>query len=149
MHNEIPYTIRIPEILFNRIKLIPHGRRSEFIRDAIEIALSYEDQSIARLQREIQESEKQIEVKKSLLNEKIKKENDKQEKDKKLKISFDNFTNYAANYTEGMGYKTKDVNEKFGVNLRDYKNFQEIQQRVKNNNFSIEDFKSICKERYI
>ena len=67
MDNDKNYTVRLPSHLLDRIQLIPEGRRSQFIRESLETALNYSDQSAARLVREIEDLERQINVKKGLL----------------------------------------------------------------------------------
>lgn len=85
--NDKNYSIRLPSHLFDRIHLIPDGRRSQFIREALETALNYSDQSVARLVREIDDLERQLNVKKGLLKKQQISLAEKEETEKKQEES--------------------------------------------------------------
>lgn len=87
MDNETQFNIRLPSGLLDRLQLIPVGRRSQFIREAIETALNYSDQSVARLVREIDDMEKQLNVKKGLLKKQQVSLAEKEETEKKQEES--------------------------------------------------------------
>ena len=90
MDNDKNYTVRLPSHLLDRIQLIPEGRRSQFIRESLETALNYSDQSIARLVREIEDIERQLNVKKGLLKKQQVSLVEKEEKEQKQEEAKEN-----------------------------------------------------------
>ena len=141
MEESRQYNIRLSDVIYKRLLLIPKGQRSKFIVDALESGLSYQDQSVARLQREIEDGEKEVQIKRELLAKKIDTLNKQERTEKDIRARYEEFVGYLDNPDDN--YNTKRTNQKYGTNLRNFKQFQQLQKNHKGGKFSIEDFKEL------
>ncbi len=138
----VHYSFRMPPEMYKRLSLIPKGQRTRFLIDSLEAGLSYQDQSIARMQREISDAEKELETKKDLLAKKIRNISKKNKQEDILKERYTEFCGYLEKH-DGDIYNTKRVNSKFGINLQGHKHFQKIEEQHREDKFTLEDFREL------
>jgi len=91
--------------------------------------------------KEIQKKQSEIDALKTLLKENEEKRKQRFLKDTKTEVEYNEFCEYLTEQDER--YNTKRVNERFGVNLKDYGHFCNLQERYKDKKFCIEDFKEL------
>ncbi len=81
------YNLRLPIEIYDQLLQIKKGRRSNFIRQAIKIALKYEDQSITQLEHEIRNLREKLQIKEDLLSTKIEEEQSQHDQLQREKIT--------------------------------------------------------------
>ena len=141
MGNDKEYTIRLPSVLLDRIKLIPVGRRSSFIRESLETALNFQDQTVARLTREIEEEEKKLNIKKGLLNKLQISQEKKELQENEDKRQYEWLCDYLKSYTHG--YNTDRFNKKFNLNISGFPEFEKLQEDCLKGDFTFEQYKAL------
>jgi len=135
------FNFRLPSVVYDRLQLIPNGRRSQFIVDAIESALNFQDQTVARLTREIEEEEKKLNIKKGLLNKLQISQEKKELQENEDKRQYEWLCDYLKSYTHG--YNTDRFNKKFNLNISGFPEFEKLQEDCLKGDFTFEQYKAL------
>jgi len=142
-HIKIFKGFRIREDLAKNLETYPN--QTTVIEEALEYYFDIDGKSQQWINKRLLEIERE---KKSLESLKLKKEKEIKEneiKETKLQQRYDDFVKYLLD--PDTVYNTKRLNERFNTTIRNFKHFEELQQKNKDNNFSIDDFKLILKDR--
>ena len=147
--------------LRGRLQQIPFGTRNKFILEAIQAALDYDDQSIAKLDKEIENYQQTINLLQQRRQKLIIAENERKEKQIKQQQEFEqqqleheikqfnSFINEIKGifrpsyfYTDKQGISS--FNERLGTSLSPNE-IKPIVDSILNDTFSLNDFKEILR----
>lgn len=141
-YNYTKTTINLRKSYFDLIKGLDISI-TEFLDKAIGRQLDVLNKSDEWILKEIDAHTKTVDDLKTLLSERKKDREELEISDKKLETGYKKFCDYLSSYTGGGGYKTKDVNDEFGINLTNYDEFKKLQDQHKNGEFSFKKFKEL------
>ncbi len=146
------YNLRLPIEIYDQLLQIKKGRRSNFIRQAIKIALKYEDQSITQLEHEIRNLREELQIKEDLLSTKIEEEQSQHDQLQREKTELKN-----KKKEERKKHYDSFVNEILKAAFPDFfyndaKGVISFREMISNNNITIKEIKkivdSILKDTY-